>query len=185
MSAVKTITLAQLGGVLRAFPKKMHEASVRGMAKSTVRVRAAIREEIAAAKPVPIDTKEYLDGWKVTKTPKGAKISNSSPQALWVEQGRRAGPVGPEGIRRLAGWVRRKGIYTHALAQIQASSRTNGKSVRKRDAVEQACLSVAYAIAQKLLEKGVEPRHILRRAIARSGGGFIQALDSELQKVQL
>ncbi len=92
----------------------------------------------------------YKAAWRVKKSDRGVDIYNTSPQAVFIEYGVRAGSVkiGRAMISALAAWVRMKGIGGKTVV-----SRSGKESFRKpgQDEAE----SIAWAIAKNMQKKGI------------------------------
>ncbi|MBI2391506.1 MAG: hypothetical protein HYV09_18090 [Deltaproteobacteria bacterium] len=170
----KSITIDQLGPELRALARKMPDRVRKGLREGALAVIAQVQKEIATTKPhQPEDTGAYAAAWRKRNTKDGAIVLNSMPQALWIERGRRPGPVSST---HLLDWVRRKRLYLdvlpkvlaeHKAGKIQLERRGKRGSVH-RSAVDEACKRVAFLIARKLAKEGYTPRYPLRRALEHS-----------------
>lgn len=186
-----SVTLPQLAAKLRKMGPEISRAMQRGLVSGAHRIVAQVQEEIETTTPhKPVDQGTMAAGYRAIKTKKGAKVVNPVPQALWIERGRRPGPVSAQGQAHIAEWVRRKRIYLEELSRVLAEHKAGTiilkadkrGSVRK-DAVREACERVAYAIAQKLRRQGYAPRWPLKRAIKASHRAVLQDVLQEMKKV--
>lgn len=197
----------KLGGVLE-------QAVVRGLQDGGDRLIKRIHEQVALTEPnPPIDTRQYDSAWKNVRDPRGSTVRNDTPQALWIEVGRRPGPVSQEGFEALVRWVIRHGLEQEELsAELEKARRARepaqrgaitrlrrggaskaeiaGARARHRaaiveDASQAAAEHVAWAIRQALREKGYAPRHVLARALVAAKPDFLAAMEASLEKVRV
>lgn len=176
-----------LRGIGRRLPPVMHTALV----DAAMQIRARVEVEIAATtvrgqSRQPVDVGVYAAGWRAQRTPTGAVVGNAVPHAVWIEIGRRPGPVSVEAI---AQWVRRKGLHLslmpQALRKAKASSpKGTSRKQLKVQAEDAAVKSLAFAISKKLAAEGYEPRHVLRRAVVNSRGQVRNVLRRALKGIR-
>lgn len=111
-------TLAELGGKLRRLGPQIQRAMLAGARDLALKLMAGVKLEIGQTTPhAPVNSGAYRAGWKFKRTPGGAVVFNNEPQAVWIERGRRAGPISQAGFEALKLWVKRKGLWVGALAQ--------------------------------------------------------------------
>lgn len=173
----KRISIDQLGGELRQLAKRMPDRVRVGLQEAALEILALVQAEIESTKPhKPVDVGTYAASWKRIKTKTGAMVVNPTPQAAWIERGRRKGGVSEEGRKHLADWVKRKGLYLDELATVLAEhkagkiqlERRGKRGTTRRAAIDEACRRVAFVIARKLANEGFSPRWPLKRALAKS-----------------
>lgn len=178
MSTRASITLAEFGSKLRAMGPVLDKAVRRGLHEGAMLLVVQIHEEIASTTPhKPVDTGDMAAHYRAKRTAKGSIVGNTRPQALWIEVGRRPGPVSAEGRKNLTEWVRRKRLYLDALPK--GAGKRPG-----RDVVQAACESVAFAIAKRLSEKGYAPRFPVKRALGHSRGKILNVILENMRQVR-
>jgi len=197
-----TINLSDLNKRLRKLTPELQRAMHKGLVEGANRIVAQVQQEIETTSPhKPVDTGAMAAGYRARRTARGAMVVSSVPQALWIERGRRPGPVSAEGRRHLADWVRRKHLYLEELANVMAQHHSGesplkrtfvdldtGKVKRrtlKRAAIDEACDRVAFAIARKLASKGYAPRYPLKRAIKSSRRAVLEAVRTAMHEVSV
>lgn len=155
----KSINLSQFASIVRGMPKQVGDAVVRGVQSAGLRGVGIVIEEIARAKPHPaINTGELMESVRFRPTPKGGTIEVDAPQAWYIENGTRPHfpPLAP-----LAEWA-----------------------MRKFSVDEKEARRIAYAVAIKIAETGIEPRHFFAKAMARIKGDVLAAeIESELNQL--
>lgn len=200
-----------LGPTLRSLGARVRPALVRGMRDAGDELIKHVHVQLESTKPhAPVDRGEYRAAWRKTNTPDGCRVANDSPQAIWMEIGRRPGPVSALGFERLKGWVRRKGLYADALGAVTASLRSRRQAkltaridrlkrvegtrqkirdLKKRhaaklqkDAIEKAIESVAWAVRKKIEKEGFAPRRVFTRAIVSAKSDMDQAIEAALSR---
>lgn len=110
------------------------------------------------ARKTPVDRGELKNAWRVS--PPGVTpvtITNSAPYAGIVERGARPHAVSREGIEAITGWAR-----------------------RKLGLPEDEARGVAFAIAQKLKERGQEPTYFVRGSLETMSQHLRRELTSAL-----
>ncbi len=121
---------------------ELRKAALRGLYSAAQRTVSIIQTEIIPAEPrVPVDRGIYKAGWRARPTSDGAEVSNSTPHAIFIEDGVRADhvKVGRRMVDALAGWVARKGLTGAA------------KGVEKAAEARR----IAWAIAKSMQKKGI------------------------------
>lgn len=180
-----SITLPTLAQKLRKMGPDLARHARKGLVEGAHFIVGQVQVEIATTQPhQPVDKGTMAQGYRAQRTEKGAKVTNAVPQALWIERGRRPGPVSAEGRKHIAEWVRRKRLYLDELARVlddhesgvapisapmgvKVNDRGGFRGLKKA-AIEIACQNVAYAIASTIAKKGYAPRWPLKRAIKSS-----------------
>jgi hypothetical protein len=152
------IPIRAFGGKLRGLEGRLSKAMLRGMRAAAIVLRAGLEETIAGTSPPPVDTGAYRAAWNITRTEQGARVGNESLQALFVEIGRRPGPVSAAGYQNLIDWVRRKGLATD----------------------EREIKSIAWAVKEKIEKLGVKPRYVMRNALEQHKPAMAAALSAAL-----
>lgn len=103
-------TLRQAPAFLRAVEGDAREAALRGLYSAALRLKQHVLGVIAAEDRPPVDEGNYRASWAVRRTPTGAILFNTAPQAPLIEEGVRASAVkvGRKMIDALTAWVLRK-----------------------------------------------------------------------------
>jgi len=103
----------------------------------------SIPSAINSAQPYPpVDKGQYRAAFEAKPTRRGAIVGNVAKHSLWIEVGRRPGPVPLRVIRE---WALRKGIISN-----------------------RGVYQAARAIARKIASRGVPAKYILRNATLAS-----------------
>jgi hypothetical protein len=121
---------------------ELRKAALRGLYSAAQRVVGIIQNEIIPAESrVPVDRGIYRGGWRARPEPDGAEVSNSTPHAIFIEDGVRGDhvKVGRAMVSALTLWVQRKGLTGAAKGpEVAAQAR-----------------SIAWAIAKSMQKKGI------------------------------
>lgn len=198
--ATASINLGDLNKRLQQLGPRLQRAMHKGLVEGAHRIVAQVQQEIETTAPhKPVDTGVMAAGYRARRTARGAMVTNSIPQALWIERGRRPGPVSAAGIQHIADWVKRKRLYLDELTKVMAqhlsgeialkrnyTDRATGKTKRgtiARAAIQEACDRVAHAIAQSIARKGYAPRYPLKRAIKSSHRAVLEAVLQSMREV--
>lgn len=135
----KTVNLSDFAKVLGADNKaqmdKLHEATLRGIAKSIPML----------VKKSPVDTGLYAQSWMFEKKEWGAVLGNVAPHAAIIEYGAR--PFTPP-IAPLLAWAKR--VLGDGSQPPNYSSHV---------------WALAKSVQKKIASEGMKPRHILEDAI--------------------
>lgn len=133
---------------------KMHDAILRGMHSSALRLEGLMVEEIDTAKPYPaVDTGGLRASIKTELGRDSVTVYSDAPYAGAIEFGTR--PFRPP-LEPIAEWVLRKKIATDP-----------------NDAK-----GIAFAIANKMSKEGIKPRYFTKKAVAR----FVPFLKAEVER---
>jgi hypothetical protein len=127
---------------VRALQGEMRAAALRGLYSAAIRLKEHIVTDVIPSEDqIPVDRGIYRAGWKVTRLPDGAMVSNSVPYAVLIEEGVRASniKIGRKMIDAIAEWVRRKGIFD-----------TQTKSGKRKKPTKDEARQIAWAIAMKM-----------------------------------
>jgi len=187
-----TISIGELSGVFNGLESQLRSAIVRGLRKSAKGLIVEARSQITRTMPEPDDTHEYKRSFGKSNTKDGVDVGNTSIQSIWIERGRRAGPVSVEGIERLAAWVKRKGLYFRYIADarleiertLSPTKRGKERVAKRGSIIDTACLMAATAIARKLKARGYEPRHVFERALRAQAQAIAESVRAEVKRVQ-
>jgi hypothetical protein len=141
------ISFERFAKEMEQLPKEMADATKRGVRAGLKKGETVVQEEIlntpssADVAGPPVDTYEMINSVRSAPTTSGGKIWMDDPKAIFMEEGTRPHfpPLAP-----LVEWVKRK----ITSDPIQARS-------------------IAYAIQQKIGERGLAPRRYFRRAMRR------------------
>lgn len=139
------------------YGKGFGDACARGIRKAAPKIIRELKAAARRVRPKLQNTEAFINGWKSYDIPDGVAVFNATPEAVWIERGRTAGPVNGEGIAALAEWAQR---------------------VLGLD--EKEAKSAAFAIAKKLEEEGYKPRHFLHRRLPKLKYILLQTIASEL-----
>lgn len=143
MPYVRTVTLDQFAGIVRALPGELEQAVIRGLRSAAQRGVGIVVQEIDSAQPYPaVDRGELRQSVAATDIDRGARIHVDAPHAIYIELGTR--PHWPP-IAPLAEWALRKGIADD------------------QDEAEE----IAFAIAKQISVEGTIPRFFMKKAMQK------------------
>lgn len=167
----RTIALPDLGPELRRLAREFPKAVEAGMRECAMLVGGQfVQDAIASSSPyLPVDRGQYKASFRTRRIAGGARVYNLSPQAVWIERGRRPGPVP---LAPILAWVRRKGLADGPMGSAVRKGAYGMKrsvlaSKKKRAAREQDAIAIARKIQRKIAAEGYAPRWPLRRALLR------------------
>jgi len=205
VTTTAVIPIAQLGAKYRALAKKFPAAVKRAFVSEAMRLVVCVNAEVARTTPHPPHgvTNLYAAGWRFRRRHDGAVVFNMTPQSVWIERGRNAGPVSEEGYEALKRWVELKRLHTGVLASMVPRARAkhivgyleeSGSGARgaqglalgrfrrrvRKDANEMAIEHVATAIREAITRHGYHARFPLWRAIQSWAPGVAAAIEREL-----
>jgi hypothetical protein len=139
----KNVTAEQFAAILETLPEQFTEAAIRGLRSAAMRLEGWVVDEIRTAEPHPAVAQGELAGSVVTTTvDDGAIVKVEAPHGAFMEEGTR--PHFPP-LQPLEDWVRVKGF-----------AKTDAEVKR-----------IAYAVALKIAQFGIAPRHFFAKAVRR------------------
>lgn len=142
MATVISVSLDQFPARLEQDLRDLERKLILAMRRSATRSFGAIMVSIASTRPhPPADTGRYKASWAVERTPDGAILYNPLLYAILIELGRRPGRWPPRDV--IMAWVKRK-----------LRPKTWGE-----------LMNLTFLVRRKIGMKGIEPRHVLRRAL--------------------
>lgn len=142
--------------------KEMRAAAERGLLAAAVRTVSHIQNEVLPKEnPQPVDRGIFKAAWRASRIPKGAMVSNTSPQAPFIEYGVRSENVkiGRAMIDALAEWVVRKGIGAREESR-----------------------SIAWAIAKSMQQHGIFNGGTGLRILEKAGTKIPEFIKEEIQR---
>lgn len=150
---------AMLKRVVRAVQVEVHTSGL-----------AIVDDEVARARPLPVDRGTYRRSWQVAEHPDGASLFNDSPYASIIENGRRPGSKMPP-VDLIYKWVKRKHIgEMHGPRQATGKARFNGRGVEARTKklqnqrlTERQQRGIAFVIARAIGKRGQKGHFILAK----------------------
>jgi hypothetical protein len=151
---VRHVTLSQFERAMIGLEPKLRRNVIRGLRAAALRLETLVVEELETATPHPaVATSALKRSVSVERVEDGAVVAVTAPHAPMIENGTRPffPPIGP-----LAEWALQKG-----LAKTPAEAR-----------------GVAFVVARKIAERGIEPRHFFKKAWDR----FPDALRAEIRE---
>lgn len=128
-----------------------YEAALRGVPMAT-----AATEQAGA-----VDQRHFQRSWDARLRPDGAELINDAPYAAIIEWGRRPGQPGPP-IEPIREWVHRKLVLT---GQVDAKDADG----------------IAWAIRQRIHDRGTPPKFILRGLKRDLGRIFLEEVLKRLR----
>lgn len=136
------ITLSDFAKRMAALGGDVEAAVVRGLQSAAMRLDGMVVHEIDHASPHPaVDRGELRNSRDLVMTPKGAVLTITAPHGAAIENGTR--PFRPP-FKSIYEWLLRKKL----VEPDQASAR-------------------AWAIVNAIAQRGIAPRHYMKKAFAR------------------
>lgn len=162
----------QVGAVIVAREKERHRRMVEAVQRTVALHGPRLaQEEVDRTDPKPVDRGTYRRSFESHDLPDGAVFLNTSPYGEIVERGRRPGRWPPRAA--IESWVRRK--FRIQLGQFKSRRK---KVVERRFVVlrrtvtlasqrDREIRSIAFLVARKIGQRGIEGKRILFRAERR------------------
>lgn len=136
----RRVSLTQFGQIVTTLDPRLRAAIVRGLRATAARLVGLVVEEIDHASPHPaVDTGGLRNSVEMQTVPDGSIVQVTAPHAGPIEYGTR--PFRPP-TEPLAEWAMRKGL---AIDEAEAER-------------------IAFAVANVIAERGIEPRHFMAKA---------------------
>lgn len=170
---VISMNLANLPDAIKGANQAVLNAIFHGSISGAQRARSYL------TKRTPTDQGQLRASWKVKAGPVPvagasgggertmAELKNDAPHAATVELGARPHPVSEEGIEAIARWVMRN--HPEASSRVVASGpiqrKSGGRTRLNRDTRYAIALSIARAIAWKILHEGQRPTYFVRDSL--------------------
>lgn len=175
-----TVSPGGLADALRRLSEAVPEAVERAMVDGGMMLQGRlIQKEIAASTPhQPVDQGQYKASFQLTETEGGCVVGSTAKHSVWIERGRKPGPVP---LAPIVEWVKRKGLAKRAIKAARMAARAARKGVSPPKPALPAVSPHAPAMPDQPKHKGVgDAMKKAERAAAAA-----KAIDDEAERIAI